>query len=166
MSEPELHAARLLMRPHAALEWRDHARPRAPGDVKARHAVPRRTRARGPTFGPADRGEPAHPLRVKPRAFLAGGKIDVRLRPPPRPVVFGTVEARGVHPVAQRELVRVVDAEAALLGRVDEEQPAQRPERLPAQALLALLLDQKHSAPRVGRLRGGDETRESRSNDD
>ena len=166
MTETELHAARLLMSQHAAFEWLDNSRPCPPRDVKPRHAVPRRARAGGPAFGPTNGGEPAHPLRVQPRTLFSGGKIYVRLRPPPRPVVFGTIEASGVHPIAQCELVRVTDAEAPLLGRVDEKKPAQRPERLPAKALLALLLDEQHSAARVGRLRGGDKTRESRSNDD
>jgi hypothetical protein len=81
-------------------------------------------------------------------------------------MILGTVETCGVHPVAQCELARVVDAETALLGRVDEEQPAERPEGLPAEALFPLLVKQEHSTPGVGRLRGGDEARESGPDDD
>ena len=45
----------------------------------------------------------------------------------------------------------------ALLGGVDEEQPAERPERLPAQVLLRLLVEQQHPPAGVGQLGGGDQ---------
>ena len=46
-------------------------------------------------------------------------------------------------------------AHPALLGGVDEEQPTEAPERLTAQRLLTLLVDQEHSTPGVGDLRCG-----------
>ena len=53
-----------------------------------------------------------------------------------------------------------------LLGRVDEEQPAERPERLPAEVGLGLLLEQEHPPPGVGELRGGDQPGEPGPDDD
>jgi hypothetical protein len=46
--------------------------------------------------------------------------------------------------------MRIADAEPTLLWRVDKEEPAKRPEGLPAQPWLWLLLDQDDAATRVG----------------
>jgi hypothetical protein len=62
--------------------------------------------------------------------------------------------------------VAVVHAHPALLGRVDQEQPTEAPERLPAQALLRLLVDQHHPPARVGCLGGGRQPGESVAHDD
>jgi hypothetical protein len=59
-----------------------------------------------------------------------------------------------------------VDAHPALLGGVDEEQPAEAPERLAAQRLLGLLVDQEHAATRVGDLRCGGEPGQAVTDDD
>src|SRR5688572_16049637 len=126
---------------NAAREHFDDGGTRAPGDVEARHAVPRHLRAEAAALRPADDGKPAHPERVQPGALLSSGELQVCLCPAPRPVIFLAVEPRGDHPVAQRQLVRVVNAETPLFGRVDEEQSTERPECLTAEALLSLLVE-------------------------
>src|SRR3954469_12425641 len=88
---------------------------------------------------PLHDGEEFHALRGQPGALLAGGEVDVRLRPAPRPAVLLAVEAGRTQPVRERELGRVADAQPPLLRRIDEEQTAERPERLPAQRRLRLL---------------------------
>jgi hypothetical protein len=60
----------------------------------------------------------------------------------------------------------VADAQAPLLGAVDEEQSAERPERLPAQRLGAFLIEQDHLASCVRQLGGGDEARKPPADDD
>ena len=98
--------------------------PRAPGATNGSSTpgpVPQVTWKRGTelpwpagavaaALGPADDREQAHALRMQPGALLAGGEVDVRLRPLARPVVLRAVEARGAHPVLQREIVGVADA--------------------------------------------------------
>src|SRR5258706_104755 len=69
-------------------------------------------------------------------------------------------------PIAQREIARVVHAKAALLGRVDHQQTAERPERLTTQGRRGLLIEQDHALPGVGDLGGRDEAREPRADDD
>ncbi|PHH92489.1 hypothetical protein CDD83_7126 [Cordyceps sp. RAO-2017] len=88
------------------------------------------------------------------------------LTPAPGPAVVGPVEAGRAEPVAHRQLARVADAAAALLGRVDDEEAAQRPEGLPAQVVGVLLVqdDGRHAALR--QLEGGHEARQSRADDD
>ncbi len=44
----------------------------------------------------------------------------------------------------------ILDAEPPLLRRIDQEQPAERPERLPAEILLAFLIDNDHAFTGVG----------------
>ena len=84
-------------------------------------------------LGPADDRKETESTLVQPGALLAGGEGDVGLRPLPRPEILVAVERRGSHPVVERERMRVVDAHAPLLGRVDEKEPTERPERLTAQ---------------------------------
>ena len=81
-------------------------------------------------------------------------------------MIFGSVEARRVHPVAKRELARIAYPEPTLFRRVDEEETAERPEGLSADVLLALLIEQQHGAAGVGGLRGGYEAGEPGTNDD
>ena len=83
-------------------------------------------------LGPADDGEPAHAHRMQPGTHLARGEIDIGLGHLAGPLVLGPVELRGAEPVLHRQLAAVADAQAALLGAVDEEQAAERPERLAA----------------------------------
>ena len=151
---------------HAALERLDHARPGAPREVEARHRVAVPDRQVAAALRPADVGHELHAHPGQPRALLAGGEVDVGLGPAPRPLVLVAVEARGAEPVLPGELVRVLDPQPALLGAVDEHQPAQGPERLAAQRGLRLLVEEDDLAAGVGQLRGGDEAREPRSDDD
>ena len=151
---------------HAALERLDHARPGAPGEVEARHRVAVPDRQVAAALGPADVGHELHAHPGQPCALLAGGEVDVGLGPAPRPLVLVAVEARGAQPVLPGELVRVLDPQPALLGAVDEHQPAQGPERLTAQRGLRLLVEEDDLAAGVGQLRGGDEAREPRADDD
>ena len=117
-------------------------------------------------LGPADDRE--HPVahRAQPGALLAGREVDVRLGPPARPVVLLAVELRAAEPVLQGEVVGVPDAHPPLLGGVDEEQPAQAPERLPAQRLLPLLVDQHHALAGVRDLGRGDQSGQPGPHDD
>src|SRR5690606_4812470 len=82
------------------------------------------------------------------------------------PEVLVAVEARGAGPVLPGELERVLDAHAPLLGRVHEEEPAEGPPGLPAEARLRLLLEDRDALARVDELCGGDEPREPRPDDD
>src|SRR3954468_19910451 len=166
MPEPELDQAALLRGAHPAFERLDDARTGAPGDVKAgdRVAV---TRGRvSASLGPADDGEDAVPHLVQPGALLPAGEVDVRLGPLARPVVLFAVEACGAQPVLPSELVAVLDAQPALLRRVDEEQSAEAPERLPAEGLLTFLVEQQDPTSRVGELGGCDQSGEPGSDDD
>jgi hypothetical protein len=58
------------------------------------------------------------------------------------------------------------DPHTPLLGAVDEEQAAGRPERLPAERPGALLLDEDHAPPRSGQLRRGDQARQPAAHHD
>ena len=121
---------------------------------------------RSAALGPADHRKPAHALRVQPGAFLAGGEIDVGLGPFARPEILRAVEAGGPHPVLQRELAGVADLQPALLGRIDEEQPAEGTPRLPAKRLLGLLVDDQHALAGVGELGGRDQPRQAAADND
>lgn len=55
----------------------------------------------------------------------------------------------------------VADAQPALLGAVDEEQAAERPEGLPAQVGAVLLVQDKHPQAAVHQFAGGDQARQS-----
>ena len=123
--------------------------PGAPGDVEARHRVAVPDRAVAAALGPADHREEAHALRVQPGALLAGGEVDVGLGPAPRPVVLGAVEAGACRASpASASSCESLMPQAPLLGRVDQEQPAERPERLAAERRLRLLLDERSRACR------------------
>src|SRR5215208_6256002 len=117
-------------------------------------------------LGPARVGQPAHALRVQPRALLARAEADVGLRPAPRPLVLRAVEAGRAEPVLERQLVGVLHAHAPLLGAVDEHQPAERPERLAAEGALGLLVEQEHAPAGVGQLRRRHQAGEPGADDD
>jgi hypothetical protein len=53
-----------------------------------------------------------------------------------------------------------------LLGGVDQEEPAERPEGLAAERQLALLLEDRDAPAGVGQLRGGGEAGEPGTDDD
>ena len=165
---PELEGdqALLLGLARPAHERLEHARPGAPGDVKSRYGI---AVAEGPipaALGPSHDRKPAHPLLMQPRPCLTGGKSDVGLCPLPRPVVFLAVEAGRPHPVVEGKLVRVFHAQPALFGSINQEQAAQRPERLAAQALLGLLVDDDHPLAGVGQLGRGNQTGQAAPHDD
>src|SRR5699024_5627303 len=84
--------------------------------------------------GLADGGHEPHAEPVHVGALLPGGELHVGLGPLPRPVVLAlAVEAGRAHPVLKRQVVGVLDAHAPLFRAVDQEDPAERPERLPSQ---------------------------------
>ena len=62
--------------------------------------------------------------------------------------------------------MRVADAQPPLLGAVDQEQPAERPERLAAERRLGLLVDQDDAPAGVGQLGGGDQPGQPAADDD
>ena len=126
----------------------DDRRPGPPGDVEPRHRVAVSACVVAAALGPADEGEGLQPALAQPAALLPRGEVDVGVRPLPRPVVLGPVEAGGAEPVLQRQLVAVADAQPALFGAVDEEQPAERPERLTTEVVGVLLVDDQHRRPR------------------
>ena len=76
------------------------------------------------------------------------------------------VELGAAQPVLHRQLAGVLDAHPALLGAVHEEQPAEAPERLPAERLLALLVEQQHPLPGVGHLGGSGQSGQAGAHDD
>ena len=166
MAEAQLDQPAIARGAHTPDERLDHARPGAPGDVEARHRVPVPDGAVAAALRPADHRQQPHALLAQPGALLARGEVHVRLRPAPRPLVVGPVEAGGAEPVLPGELVRVADAQAPLLGAVDEEQPAERPERLAAERRLGFLVDDHHPAAGLGQLGGRHEPREAAADDD
>ena len=93
-------------------------------------------------LGPADVGQQPHALGVQPRALLAGGEVDVGLGPAPRPRVLARGRSRRcpASPARPARASRWMP-QPALLGAVDEEQPAEGPERLAAERRLGLLVD-------------------------
>ncbi|XUK62934.1 hypothetical protein ABMA10_13235 [Plantibacter sp. RU18] len=117
-------------------------------------------------FRPADDGEEPDTLFVQPRPLLAGCEVEVRLGPPFRPVILRPVEAGGSEPVLCRESERVVHAETALFGGVDEEQPTEGPVRLPAEVGLRLLFDEEYPFAGVDEFSGGDQTGQTGADDD
>ena len=115
MSEAELQAPFPLRLTSPGDEGREHRRTCPPRHVKARQGILA-------TFGPADDGKPAHADRMEPGPFLAGGKLQVRLGPLPRPVIFRSVKTGRAEPVLPGEVQGIVNAEPTLLGGVDEEE--------------------------------------------
>jgi len=144
----------------------DQARARSPGDVEPGYGVAGALREATASLGPADVRQEADAPRVQPRSLLSAGPVDVGLRPAARPLVLGPVEPGRAQPVLPGELARVPDPHPALLRAVHEEQAAERPERLAAERLLRLLVDEDHVPPGRGQFRGGDEACEAGPDDD
>ena len=105
-------------------------------------------------------------MRVQPWPHLAGGKIDKGFGDLARPEILRPVELRRAHPVLQRKLAAVADAHAPLLGAVDEEQPAERPEGLAAERVLALLLQDDHPLAGIGEFGCRDQSGKAAADDD
>src|SRR5690349_13667214 len=156
----------LVVVEQAAGEDIDDRRAGPPADVEAWHRVAVSASAVTAALGPPDDRKRLQPTLAKPAPLLAGGEVDVRVRPLPRPVVFGAVECRRTEPVLQRQVVAVADAEPALLGAVDEEQSAERPERLAADVVGVLLVDDQDPTAAFGQFTCGDETCETCTHDD
>jgi len=117
-------------------------------------------------LGPADHRKDPVAHGAEPAAFFPRRERDIGFRPALRPKILIAVEARRSHPVLQRQIVAVLDAEPALFGAIDQKQPAERPERLPAEALLALLIDHDDAFAGVGNFRRGNEAREAPADHD
>ena len=137
-----------------------------PGDVEAGHGVAVPLGAAVAAFGPAHHREAAVAQPAQPVPLLAGRELQVRLGPAAGPVVLGAVEGGGAEPVLPGEVQAVADPQAALLGGVHHEQPAEAPPGLPAEVLLPLPLEEQHAPAGVGDLGGGDQARQSRADDD
>ena len=148
------------------LERRDDARTRAPGDVEAWHGVAMTGRGVAAALGPADDGEEANASLTQPGAFLGRGEPQVGLGPLARPIVLLAVESRGAEPVLPREFEAVLHPEAALLGRVDQKDSAERPPGLPAEARLGLLVEHDDALTGVDEFGRRDEPGQTRANDD
>src|SRR5690606_29221232 len=145
VAEGEAHEAALDPLTHRRGEGLDEGRPGAPGDVEARHGVAVPAREPTAALGPADHGEEADLALLEVGALLPGGELDVGARPAATPQVRLAVELRRAEPVLPREVHRVVDPHAALLGGVHEEEPAEGPPGLAPEALLALLVHEDHA---------------------
>ena len=76
------------------------------------------------------------------------------------------VERRRSHPIVERERLRVADAQAPLLGRIDEENAAERPERLTAERLLGLLIENDDPLARFRQFRCRDQAGQTGPHDD
>ena len=144
----------------------DDSRAGAPGDVEAGDRVAVPVGQIAAALGPSDDGEEPQPLLTQPRPLLAGSEVDVRLRPAPRPRVLRAVEARGAQPVLPGKLAGVVDAHPALLGGVDEEEPAERPPGLAPEIRRRFLVDDHDSAAGISQLGRGDQPGKTCSHDD
>ena len=166
VTEPHLQPSLGLKLPCTAHEGRDHPRPGAPCQMKARDGVAVPVRQRPAPFGPADNGKPAHPHAMQPSAHLSGGEVEIGLRHRPRIGILRPVKPGGPHPVLCRQITGVADLHPSLFRRVDHEEPAERPEGLPAKRLRPLLIQKQHLAPPPRRLRRGDQTGEARADDD
>src|SRR6266700_2622401 len=141
VTEAEAQIAVGLCLARAALERFDDAGAGAPGDVKPWHRIAVAHGVITAALGPADDRKDPMTHGAEPIALLAGCERDIGFRPALRPKVFRPVEAGRSHPVLEREIVTVLDAKPALLRAIDQEQAAERPKRLAAKALLALLID-------------------------
>ena len=150
----------------AALERLDDAGAGAPGDVKARHRIAMAHRVIAAALGPADHRENTVSHRAQPVALFAGRERNIGFRPALRPMVVIAVEARGAHPVLQREIVGILDAKPALFRKVDQKQTAERPKCLAAQALVALLIDDDDALAGVGDFGRGHQPRQSAADHD
>ena len=146
VAEFERQQPRFFRHAGTPLKWFDDAGAGAPGHVEPRYRIAVAHGVVAAAFGPADHRENTVAHRPQPVSFLACGESQIRLRPAPRPEVFVAVEACRAHPVLMRQLVTVLDSKPALLRRIDQKQPAERPERLAAKILFALLIDH-HDAP-------------------
>src|SRR6201746_792524 len=127
VAELEDDLAALVGFARATFERLDDPGTGAPGDMKARHRIAVAHGVIAAALGPADDGENAVAHRAQPFALFAGGDGDIGFGPLPRPQVFLAVEPGGSHPVLQRQVMGILDAQPALFGAVDQEQAAEHP---------------------------------------
>ena len=103
-------------------------------------------------FGPLDDREPAHTLACQPGALLTGGKA----RHMPRPTAWASSPPGRSNAAEPSQSARARSGSRARAGGavrgVDEHQPAERPERLPAQRRGWLLVEDDHPAAGVSEL--------------
>src|SRR5271169_2488052 len=125
--------------------------------MKSRHRIAVPGRIAAAALGPADHRKEADAAFVQPRSLFAGGEGDIGLGPFSRPEILVAIECGGAHPIFKRQRVRVMNAHAPLLGRVDEKNPAERPEYLTAERLLGLLIEHDDLPAGFGKLRRSDE---------
>src|SRR5215470_4664916 len=114
----------------------------------------------------ATAGESGTAALAQPRTFLACREGNVSLGPPPGPLILFTVEGGRPHPVLQGEVIRIANAHPPLLGGVDEEDAAERPEGLTTKRLFRFLVDNNDIAPRLDQLRRSDEPGQPTADDD
>ncbi|MNQ31191.1 hypothetical protein D3C85_445580 [compost metagenome] len=110
-------------------------------------------------------------MLFQPGALFAGGELDIGARPLHRPLILGQrssqpVPARAAAPVPPGQVDAVAHAQLPLLRRVDQEQPAERPEGLAAQIGRVLLIDQRHPLARLNQFIGGDQSGQSPAHND
>lgn len=148
-------------------EYADDLGPGAPCEVEPGHRVAVAVSPAVAPLGPADVEEEAHAPRLDVGLHLVGGEVDKGLCPSARPVVvLLTVEGGAAEPVLHGEGARVADAHAALLGRVDDEDAAERPKGLAAQVVLVLLIQQHDGHVALRQLEGGHEAGEACADDE
>jgi hypothetical protein len=166
VAEPELQQPAGGGVADPALEHLDHPGTGAPGDVEPRNGVAVPGGGVPAALGPADDREQPVAHLTQPGPLLAGSEIDVGLGPPARPLVLVPVETSRPEPVLPGQLDGVLDPQSALFRAVDQEQAAEGPERLAAETLLALLLQEQDLAAGVGEFGGGGESGEAGSDHD
>ena len=148
------------------LERLDDAGAGAPAHMESRYRVAVAHGVIAAALRPADHGKDPVAHRAQPSALFTGGERDIGFRPALRPKILVAVEARRSHPVLQRKIVAVLDAEPALLRRIHQKQSAERPEGLAAKALLAFLVDHDDALAGIGDFRRGNEAGETGSDHD
>src|SRR6185437_12104793 len=166
VAKAENEAARggRLARP--ALERLHDAGAGAPAHMETRDRIAVAHGVIAAAFRPADHRKYPVAHGAQPSAFFTGSERDIGFRPALRPEILVAVEAGRSHPVLQGEIVAVLDAESALLGRINQKQSAERPERLAAEALLAFLIDDDDPLAGVGDFLRRDEAGETGSDHD
>src|SRR6185312_6494368 len=104
---------------------------------------------------------------AQPRPLLTGGELDVGAGPPATPAVLVVpVEPRRALPVLPGQVDAVADAHPSLLRGADEEEAAERPERLTAEVDRRLLVDQQHPLAGGDQLGRGDQAGQAGPHDD
>ena len=160
--------------PRQGGEGFDDTRARPPRDVEARDGVAVAGGGAVTALGPPDDREEGDTVAGQPLALLTGSPVDIGPGPLAAPVVrpgraigLGqSIPACAALPVRPGQVGGVLDAQPALFGAVDEEEPAEGPEGLATEVGFVLLVDEDHRAPGRGDLVGRDQTGQASSDDD